>query len=86
MKVLMKIENGKLILPDHLRLVANEGELVVELPAETVRRVPTNVRKQLDDLLGRYATPRPSATPTEDRRVWHEHLEERHSDPSPSRL
>jgi hypothetical protein len=77
MKVLMKIENGKLILPDHLHLVADEGEVVVDLPPEAVRQTPTAVRKQIDDLLGRYARPRPSTAPDEDKRAWHEHLEEK---------
>lgn len=76
MKVLMKIENGKLILPEHIRLV-DKGEVTVELPAEAIRQEPTSARQQLDALLGHYAKARPSATPDEDKRAWHERLEEK---------
>jgi hypothetical protein len=77
MKVLMKIENGKLVPPEHIRLV-DKGEVTVELPAEAIRQEATSVRQQLDDLLGHYAKARPSATLDDDKRAWREHLEEKH--------
>lgn len=78
MKVLMKIENGKLIPPAHIQLVADQGEVMVDLPTAVIRQASSQVRQQLDDLLGRYARPRPSVTADEDKRFWHEHLEEKH--------
>lgn len=77
----LRIEKGKLTTPDQVQLVqlvAAEGEVMVDLPASVIRRASTQVRQQLDDLLGPYARPRPSVTPAQDKLAWQQHLDEKY--------
>jgi hypothetical protein len=90
MKVIVRLEDGKLIVPDTIKFLPDLTEVTVEIPDEilTISEQSTNVNKlseknslatgkgraELDAILGEYAHQRAGVSSQEDKEVWMSHF------------
>jgi hypothetical protein len=74
MKVIMRLEEGKLVPPSELKFAPDVTEVDVEIPNAVLQNRRSQARAQLDQILGRYAHQRPAVAPAKDKEIWQERL------------
>ncbi|NJK29224.1 MAG: hypothetical protein HC940_03230 [Acaryochloris sp. SU_5_25] len=74
MKVLMRLEQGKLVPPAELKFRSDVTEVEVEISNAVIQQPQSKARAQLDAILGSYAHQRPRVTPAKDKEIWQERL------------
>jgi hypothetical protein len=74
MKVVMRLEQGKLVPPAELKFLAGVTEVAVEIPNTVIQQPQSKARAQLDAIWGSYAHQRPMVAPAKDKEIWQERL------------
>ncbi|NJM65215.1 MAG: hypothetical protein HC851_05850 [Acaryochloris sp. RU_4_1] len=74
MKVLMRLERGKLVPPAELKFLPDVTEVEVEISNVVIQHPQSKARTQLDKILGSYAHQRPGVTSAKDKEIWQERL------------
>lgn len=78
MRIEVTTEGNRLVLPQGLRLRGGQHKLTVDIPEEAVTPVDSTSRQQIDQILGPHAIVRPARSAAQDKKIWHEHLEEKY--------
>lgn len=83
MQIKAVYENGvfKPLVP--LKLKNEKIQLTIVIPDELLESdhqlsTKNSLRERIDAILGKYAHPRPAVTPSDDKALWHKHLEEKY--------
>ena len=81
MQVEAVYENGVIKTKHPLQLKQKVVEVVLIVPDEAIEKPQKEIsplRKEINDIMGRFAQKRPYVSPEEDKAAWHEHLEEKY--------
>jgi hypothetical protein len=74
MKVMMRLEGGKLVPPVDLKFASDVTEVDVDIPSSVLAIPKSKARVELDEILGQYACQRSAVTPVSDKNAWRNRL------------
>ena len=74
--VSIKCNRLTIVVPDD---VIQQDPVKPDISAKAVVAKNHSLRNKFDQILGKFARPRSASTPVEDKKAWHDHLMEKHS-------